>query len=229
MRPILAGAQISVANPTIAVAMPHMRWGIMVMLVALTLGLCIWMLMGLVYGPVLISRILTQGAHMIGGMVGAGAGTTTSSTTALTDGSGAPLANALTLAAGKASAMTGRGAAAAGSASANGASMLGHVGSGNVGAAATSMAPRIDAAVTVADDVEAGTVPAGAARLDRTLGGGGGRITRGALHGASYVLEAAAPINARHESDLASGPDRVSSQLRPRPWQPRSQPSPISK
>jgi hypothetical protein len=46
----------------------------MALLVALTLGLCIWMLAGLILGPVLISRVLTQGAQMIGGFVGTARG-----------------------------------------------------------------------------------------------------------------------------------------------------------
>jgi hypothetical protein len=229
LKPILAKAQISVATPTIAVAMPYMGWGVMVLLVALTLGLCIWMLAGLIYGPLLISRILTQGAQMVGGMVGAAAGSTMISTTAMTGSTAAPLANSMTVAAGKASAMMNRGAAMAGSAAANGASMLGRVGGSNVGAAATSMASRFDPAVTVVDDVEDGPVQAGAAGLGRSLGGSGGSTMRGALHGASYGLAAAAPINAGHESHLASGPDRVATQRQPKPWQPVLQPPPRSK
>jgi hypothetical protein len=187
LKPILAKAQISVAVPTIAVAMPYMGWGVMVLLVALTLGLCIWMLAGLIYGPLLISRVLTQGAQMIGGMVGAAAGTTMISTTAVTGGSAAPLANAMAVAAGKASALMSRGAAMAGSASANGASILGRVGGSN------------------------------------------GGMMRGTLPATSYVLEAATPIGAGHESNLARDPDGVAVQRRPRPWQPVLQQSPKSR
>jgi len=115
LKPILAKAQISVATPTIAVAMPYMGWGVMVLLVALTLGLCLWMLAGLIYGPVLISRILTQGAQMIGEIAGATAATTTISTTTMTDGRVMRTANSMTVAAGKTSALMGRGAEAAGS------------------------------------------------------------------------------------------------------------------
>jgi hypothetical protein len=229
LKPILAKAQISVATPTIAVAMPYMSWGVMVLLVALTLGLCIWMLAGLIYGPVLISRVLTQGAQMVGGMVGGAAGTTMVSTTVLTGGSAAPLANAMAVAAGKASALMSRGAAAADSASANGASMLGHVGGSNVGVAATSMASRLDSAVAVMDDVEAGSAHAGTTGLGRALGGGDGRMMRGTFHTASYVLAAAAPIDPGHESHLACDPDGVAVQRRPRPWQPVLQPSPRSR
>ena len=229
LKPILAKAQISVATPTIAVAMPYMGWGVMVLLVALTLGLCIWMLAGLICGPVLVSRILTQGAQMVGGMVGAAATTTTISATAMTGGFAAPLTNAMTVAAGKASALMTRGAASADSASAYGASMLGRVGGSNVGAAATSMASRFDPAVTVVDDAEDGPGQAGAAGLGRALGGSGGSMMRGTLHGASYGLAVAAPISAGHESNLASGLDRVAIQRRPRPWLPLLQPSPRSK
>jgi hypothetical protein len=229
LKPILAKAQISVALPTIAVTMPHLGWGVMVMLVALTLGLCIWMLIGLICGPLLISRILTQGAHMIGGMVGAAAGTTSVSAANVTGRTAAPLAHAMTVAAGRSSAMMGRGEAMAGSASANGASMLGRVGGSNVGAAATSMASRFDSAVTVMDDVEAGTVHPVAAGLGRALGGSGGSMMRSTLHGASYVLEAAAPIGAGHESHLVCDSDGVAFQRRPRPWEPVLQPSPRSR
>jgi hypothetical protein len=97
LKPILAKAQISVATPTIAVAMPYMGWGVMVLLVALTLGLCIWMLAGLICGPVLVSRILTQGAQMVGGMVGAAATTTTISATAMTAAPNVGFAGALFL------------------------------------------------------------------------------------------------------------------------------------
>jgi hypothetical protein len=115
LKPILAKAQISVVTPTIAVAMPYMGWGVMVLLVALTLGLCLWMLAGLIYGPVLISRILTQGAQMIGGIAGATAATTMISTTTMADGVAVPTANSMTVAAGKTSALMSRRAAAAGS------------------------------------------------------------------------------------------------------------------
>jgi hypothetical protein len=229
LKPILEKAQISVATPTIAVAIPYMSWGVMVLLVALTLGLCIWMLVGLVYGPVVISRILTQGAQMVGGMVGAAAGTTSISATALTGGTAAPLAQATTVAVGKASAKMSQGAATAGSAAANGVSMLGRVGGSNVRAAAASMASRFDSAVTVMDDVEAGTVQAGAAGLGRSLGGSGGSMMRGALPGASYGLAVATPVSVGHESHLASGPDRVAVQRRPKPWQPVLPPPPKSK
>jgi hypothetical protein len=114
LKPILAKAQISVATPTIAVAMPYMGWGVTVLLIALTLGLCLWMLAGLIYGPVLISRILTQGAQMIGGIAGATAATTIS-TIIMTDGVVVRTANSMTVAAGKTSALMSRGAAAAGS------------------------------------------------------------------------------------------------------------------
>jgi hypothetical protein len=226
LKPVLAKAQISVAVPTIAVAMPHIPWGVMVLLVALTLGLCLWMLAGLIYGPLLISRILTAGAQMMGGMVGAAAGTTMISATAVTGGSAAPLANAMAVAAGKASALMSRGAAMAGSASANGASLLGRVGGRHVGAAATSMASRFDSAVIALDDAEAGTAQPGTAGLGRALGGSGGPMTRGTLPGASYVLEAAVPLGAGHERRLACDPDGVAIQRRPRPWQPLLQPSP---
>ena len=217
------------AVPTIAAAAAHVTWGDLALLVALTLGLCIWMLMGLIYGPVLISRILTQGAQMVGGMVGAAAATTTISTTTMTGAPAAPTASSMMVAAGKASAPMSRGAASTGSAAANGASMLSRVGGSNVGAAATSMASRFDSAVTVVSDAEDGPVQAGAAGLGRSLGGSGGSMMRGALHGASYGLAVAAPINAGYESHPVSGPDRVAVQRRPRPWQPVLQPPPKSK
>jgi hypothetical protein len=228
LKPILEKAQISVTTPTIAVAMPYMSWGVMVLLAALTLGLCVWMLMGLIYGPVLISRILTQGAQMVGGMVGAAGGITAISATALSGGAAAPLANAMTIMSGKASAMMSRGAAVAGAAAANGASMLSRVGGSNVGAAATSMVSRIDPAVTVVSDAEDGPVPAGTAGLGRSLGGSGGSTMRSVRHGASHGLPAAAPIDAGHESRLASGSGLVANPHRPKPWLPMLQPPPRS-
>ena len=200
----------------------------MVLLIALTLGLCTWMLAGLIYGPVLISRILTQGAQMVGGMVGAAGGITAISATALSGGAAAPLANAMTIMSGKASAMMSRGAAVAGAAAANGASMLSRVGGSNVGAAAPSMASRFAPAVTVVSDAEDGPVPAGIAGLGRSLGGSGASMMRSALHGASYGLPAAAPSDAGHESRLASGSDRLANPRRPKPWLPVLQPPPRS-
>jgi hypothetical protein len=229
LKPILEKAQISVATPTIAVAMPYMSWGIMVLLVALTLGLCIWMLIGLIYGPVLISRILTQGAQLVGGMVGAAAGTTTSSATALSGGTAAPLVPAMAGAAGKALATISRGAPSAGATAANGASLLSRVGGSNGGAAAASRALRFDPALTVMDDAKVGPVPAGAAGLGRSLGGSGGSMMRGVLHGASYNLPAAAPIDVCHESNPTSCPDTIARPRQPRPWQPVLQPPPKSK
>jgi hypothetical protein len=228
LKPILDGAKISLASPTIAAALPYMGWGVMVLLVALTLGLCVWMLAGLVFGPVLISRILTQGAQMIGGIVGAAAGTTTISTTTMSGRTAASLANAMTVAAGKASAVMSQGAATAASVAANGASMSGREGGSNLGAAAPSMASRFDSAMTVMDDAEDGPAQSGAVGLGRTLGGNGGSMMRGALPGASYDLAATAPISPGREIDRVSSTDRAASQRRPRPWQPVLQESPKS-
>ena len=77
---------------------------------------------------------------MVGGMVGSAAGTTTISTTSLPGGAAAPLAQAMTIAAGKASAKMSRGTTSADSVAANGASLLSRVGGSNVGAPAASMA-----------------------------------------------------------------------------------------
>jgi hypothetical protein len=187
------------------------------------------MLAGLVFGPVLISRILTQGAQMIGGIVGAAAGTTTISTTTGSGRTAASLANAMTVAAGKASAVMSGGAAAAASIAANGASNPGREGGSNLGAAATSMASRFDSAVTVMDDAEDGPAQSGAVGLGRTLGGNGGSMMRGVLPGASYGLAATAPISPGREIDLASSPDRAANPRRPRPWQPVLQELPKSK
>ncbi len=218
LKPILEKAQVNAAIPTIAVTMPYMGWGVMALLVALTLGLCIWMLAGLVLGPVLISRVLTQGAQMVGEFVGAVAATTTVSTTTITGGA----------AAGRFSAMMNQGAARAGSAAANGAAMLGRVGGSNVGAVATSMASRFDPGVNAMDDPADGEAQAGAVGLGRSLGHSGGHMTGSALPGASHRLAVAAPVDAGHKSHPASGPGRVADQRRPRPWQPVAPQSPKS-
>ena len=228
LKPILEKAQVSVASPTIAVAMPYMSWGVMVLLVALTLGLCIWMLVGLICGPVLISRILTQGAQMMGGMVGAAAGTTTISATALPGGTAAPLTNAMTVMPGKAAARGSRSAVPVGSAATHGAPRLSRVGGSNVGAAVTSRASHLAPAVTVVSDVEDGPVQGGTAGLGRSPGGGGGSMMRRALHGASSGLPAVAPIDAGRASRLASGSDRPVNPHRPKPWLPVSPPPPRS-
>jgi hypothetical protein len=106
--------------------------------------------------------------------------------------------------------------------------MLSRVGGSNVGAAATSMASRIDPAVTVVSDAEDGPVQAGTAGLGRSLGGSGGSTMRSVLHGASYGLPAAAPSSAGHESRLASGSDRTANAHRPKPWLPVLPPPPRS-
>ncbi len=61
------GLQAGVSPPALATAAPFVAWGALLLLFALTLGLCGWMSFTLLYIPVLISRAAAAGVGFLAG------------------------------------------------------------------------------------------------------------------------------------------------------------------
>jgi hypothetical protein len=155
----LGAAAVGTVAPPLAAAAPFLGWGILFILVGLTLAIVIFSLVGLVLAPYGMGKMVTSGAHMFGGMIGAGiAGTAAAgaavagiAATMATGGAAAPAAGGAAVGGGGVLGKAAGGAAGLfGRAAQGAASLAGKVGGARVGSAASNLASGMSRVVSTA-------------------------------------------------------------------------------
>ena len=200
-------------SPTISMALPYLSWGVIILLVAVTIALFVWMLIGLIYGPYKMGQMIAQGSHMMGGLVAGaasttakmGAATTGVAATLMTGGAAAPLAKGMTAMAAGASNAVNRCASSAGSMSARGAAVIDKLCGQNMGAAAKSMSARFGSATSRIAKGFGKAARSSASAMGKSLEGTGGDVMRGVLKAASLGMAVAGEIDPASVHSVGKG------------------------